>query len=291
MVMVRFPFAAQYGRLPGGWQPRTAPGANQDGMEPPSMPTREWVTMTWEEARELDRARVVAILPAGAIEAHGPHLPLETDIVIADAMARAGAARLEAGGYVPILLPALAYTAAPFAAGFAGTISASPATVTALLLDVARALTREGIAALAVANAHLDPAHLGSLAAAVATARAEGLLPIAAPDVSRKPWAPRLGEEFRSGACHAGRYEGSIVMAARPGSVREAIRRALPPNPASLATAIREGKSTFEEAGGNRAYFGWPADATAAEGAATIATLGEILAEAVTAALAERMSA
>jgi len=255
------------------------------------MPTREWVTMTWEEARDLDRPRAVAILPAGAIEAHGPHLPLETDIVIADAMARAGAARLEAVGYLPILLPPLAYTAAPFAAGFAGTISVLPATVTALLLDIARALTRERFIALAVANAHLDPAHLGSISAAVAAARSEGLLPVVAPDVSRKPWAPRLGEEFRSGACHAGRYEGSIVMAARPDAVRETIRRALPPNPASLSDAIRAGKATFEESGGSRAYFGWPADATAAEGAATIATLGDILAEAVTAALSDRKSA
>src|SRR5512147_3155936 len=121
-VMVRFPFAAQYGRLPGGWQPRTDP----DETEPPSMPTREWVSMTWEEARDLDRARVVAILPVGAIEAHGPHLPLETDVIIGDAMARAGAGRLGEAGYEALLLPPLAYTAAPFAAGFPGTISMAP---------------------------------------------------------------------------------------------------------------------------------------------------------------------
>jgi creatinine amidohydrolase len=254
-------------------------------MEPPSMPTREWVTMTWEEARDLDRARVVAILPMGAVEAHGPHLPLETDVIIGDAMARAGAERLAEAGYEPILLPPLAYTAAPFAAGFPGTLSVAAATVTSLLVDLARALTKERLAALAIANAHLDPTHLASIGAAVEVARRERCLPVVAPDATRKPWALRLGEEFRSGACHAGRYEGSIVMAARPGAVREAIQRSLPPNPASLAAAIREGKTTFEAAGGERAYFGWPAEATAAEGAATIATLGAILAEAVTAAL------
>ena len=54
---------------------------------------------------------------------------------------------------------------------------------------------------------------------------------------------------------------------------------------ASLSAAIRDGKRTFEEAGGPRAYFGWPADASADEGRATIATLGEILAEAVTGAM------
>src|SRR5262249_38222215 len=101
------------------------------------------------------------------------------------------------------------------------------------------------------------------------------------PDVSRKPWVMRLTEEFQSGACHAGRYEGSIVLSERPDLVRGTTMKALGPNPASLSQAIRAGKRTFEEAGGPRAYFGWPADATAEEGRATVETLGEILAEAV----------
>lgn len=251
------------------------------------MPLREWGSMTWEEAEALDPARSVAILPIGAIEAHGPHLPLSTDVIIAEAMARAGGDRLAARGYQAFLLPSLAYSAAPFAASFPGTLSFSPETVTAMLVDLARALTGRGMAALAIANAHLDPAHLGSIATAVAAARDAGCLTIVAPDLTRKPWALRLGEEFRTGACHAGRYEGSIVMAARPELVREEILRALAPNPASLSTAIRAGSQSFEEAGGPRAYFGWPAEATAAEGVATIATLGEILAEAVGAALSK----
>ncbi|PYP28235.1 MAG: creatininase, partial [Gemmatimonadetes bacterium] len=91
--------------------------------------------------------------------------------------------------------------------------------------------------------------------------------------------------EFRSGACHAGRYESSIVLAARPELVRDAIRRALPSNPRSLSAAIRSGQTSFEEAGGPRAYFGSPADAGADEGVRTIEILGAILAEAVLAEL------
>lgn len=237
--------------------------------------------LTWEDVRDLDRAGTVAVLPVGAIEAHGPHLPLGTDVLIASAMARAGAARLTANGLHAVLLPPLPYTAAPFAARFPGTLSIAPSTLTALIVDLARELTRHRFAALAVANAHLDPAHLGGLSAAAARAHEEHLVPVIAPHVSKKPWALRLSEEFRSGACHAGRYEGSIVLAARPELVREDIRAELPPNPLSLAAAIREGARSFEEAGGLRAYFGWPADASAAEGRATIEVLGEILAEAV----------
>ena len=255
------------------------------------MAIRELADLTWEEVRDLDRPRTVAVLPVGALEAHGPHLPLATDVVIAQAMARAGAERLATRGHGAVLLPALPYTAAPFGAAFPGTLSVAAATVTALVVDLARELTRHRFAALAIANGHLDPAHLAALAAAESRARDERLLPVVCPDVSRKPWALRLTEEFRTGACHAGRYEGSLVLAERPDLVREQLRRDLPPIPASLATAIRAGASTFEQAGGPRAYFGWPADATAEEGRASIATLGEILAEATLAALASERAA
>ena len=237
--------------------------------------------LTWEEVRDLDRAKAVAILPVGAVEAHGPHLPLATDVIIAETMARAAAARLATQGYDAVLLPPLAYTAAEFAAGFPGTVSLRPGTVTALLLDLARSLTRHGLHVLAVANAHLDPAHVAALEAAVVQNQRENGARIVFPDVTKRPWALRLTEEFRSGACHAGRYESSIVLAVRPELVREAIRRALPSNPRSLSAAIRSGQTSFEEAGGPRAYFGSPADAEADEGVRTIEILGAILAEAV----------
>src|SRR5262252_2657612 len=133
------------------------PGLHETaGSREVGMPIRELAEMTWEEVRDLDRARAVAVLPVGAIEAHGPHLPLGTDVVIAETMARAGAARMESQGTPAVLLPALPLTAAPFGASFAGTLSFSPATVMMLVLDLARELTRHGFAALAIANAHLD---------------------------------------------------------------------------------------------------------------------------------------
>lgn len=251
------------------------------------MPVLRLAEMTWEELRDLPRARAVAILPVGATEAHGPHLPLGTDVIIAEAMARRGAEILSERGALALLLPPLAYTAAGYAAGFAGTLSIRPETVTALIVDIAAGLAGHGVRALAVANAHLDPTHIGSIAAAGKRAREElgEALAFVFPDVTRKPWALRLTDEFKSGACHAGQYEGSVVMAERPALVREALRQGLPVNPSSLSVAIRAGLGTFEEAGGPRAYFGNPAGATAEEGRATIDVLGGILAEAVLSAV------
>jgi creatinine amidohydrolase len=241
--------------------------------------------MTWEEARDAVSPGSIAVLPVGAIEAHGPHLPLETDVIIAQAMARAGASRMAARDLRVVLLPPLTYTAAAFAQGFAGTVSLRPETVTATLLDIAGSLARQGFGALAIANAHLDPAHLASVDAAVTAVRRDLELKVAFPNLTTKPWALRLGDEFRSGACHAGQFETSIVLAERPELVREAAMATLPGNPASLSRAIRDGKQSFEEAGGVRAYFGYPAQATAEEGRATVEVLGTILDEAVRAEL------
>ncbi len=250
------------------------------------MGVQSLANMTWEEVRDLRRKSAIAVLPIGAIEAHGPHLPLATDVIIAEAMAEAGAGLLSEWGYEVVVLPSVPYTPAGFAAGFPGTVSLHSETLTRVLVDLARSLLSHGLPIMAVANAHLDPGHIGAIYAAVETCEGSAdAARIVFPDVTRKPWALELTDEFRSGACHAGRYEGSVVMAAAPTLVREEIREGLAPNAASLSDAIREGKRTFEEAGGSRAYFGYPAEATAQEGRATIEALGRILARAVREAL------
>ena len=247
----------------------------------PRMPPLRLREMTWTEVEALDRSRVVALMPVGAIEAHGPHLPLITDGIIAHSMVNAAAARLETAALIPVLLPPLDYSAASFAASFPGTVSIAPETITALITDVANSLASWGIPVMAIANAHLDPTHLGALHAATAALREKQNIQMVFPDLTRRPWGSRLTEEFQSGACHAGQFEGSVILAARPEWVREEIRTTLPANPRSLSTAIRQGQSTFEEAGGPQAYFGDPAAATWKEGEQTIQVLGQILADAV----------
>ena len=68
--------------------------------------------------------------------------------------------------------------------------------------------------------------------------------------------------------------------------MREELQRELAANPRSLSRAIRDGLSTFHQAGGPQAYFGDPAAASAEEGRERIEELGSILAEAVVAELA-----
>ena len=239
--------------------------------------------MTWEHIRALPPQSAVAILPLGATEAHGPHLPLATDVIISEAMARRAAQLIHErpGGLKPVILPSLYYTPAPFASAFPGTISLRPETMTAVLIDLASSLESAGFSTLAIANSHLDPLHLGALEAALIQI-SESSLKIAFPNIVTRELARLMPEEFKTGACHAGQYETSIVMAARPDLVHEEIRATLDPVPHSLSRAIREGKTSFEASGGPRAYFGWPANATEEEGHRTIELMANMLVDAIT---------
>jgi creatinine amidohydrolase len=185
------------------------------------------------------------------------------------------------------VLPTLAIAPAPFAAAFAGTIDALPSTTTDTILAIARSLGRHGVTRLAIANAHHDPAHVNAIKTAAFQATQPGDASIVFPDLTRRRWAEQLTDEFQLGACHAGRYETSIVLAERPELVDLDAMRALEPNRHSLVDAIARGCRTFEQANGPLAYFGWPAEATAEEGRTTVETLGRILEESVVECLTE----
>ncbi len=242
-----------------------------------------WDEQSYPRLRGIERA--VAVLPLGAVEAHGPHLPTGTDVVIAEAMAREGVRRLRAEGVAAFVLPAIAYAPAPFADDFSGTLSIRPETLAALIEDVAAALARRGVAVLALASSHFDPAQVSTLRETAARIEASGAPRIVFPDLTRRSLAALLTEEFRSGACHAGRYETSILLAERPDLVDEAARSELGEVPVSLVEAARAGLPTFAAAGMPAAYCGAPAEADSGEGREIVARLGEILATAVRAAL------
>ena len=157
--------------------------------------SRFWGERTYREVATRMQGRLVAILPLGAVEAHGPHLPLATDSLIARAMAEEGARRLQTRGLEALVLPTLHYSAAPFAREFPGTVSVRPDTVAALVRDIGWSLASQ-VACMAMANAHLDPAHLGSLHSAAEELGELGV-PVAFPDLTLKPWALRLTDEFK----------------------------------------------------------------------------------------------
>ena len=106
------------------------------------------------------------------------------------------------------------------------------------------------------------------------------------PILTKRRWAERLTPEFRSGACHAGRYEGSIVLAERPDLVRADVMagaRAESAARSSMPSAAATRRSRRPAARMRISVS--PAEATAEEGRAIVEALGAILEEAVVEAM------
>ncbi len=257
------------------------------------MSADELARMTYAEVEALlaGPGRKIALLPTGSTEAHGPHLPLATDSIIAEGMAARAAERLRARGFVALRLPTLHYAVTDWAADFAGSTGISQAAARLVLLDIAGRCAAMGFDATVLVNAHLEPDNIATLRAVTreyADSGAPGLLLF--PDKTRRRNAQRLSAEFQSGSCHAGQYETSLVLAADPSLVRDELARALPEHVVPLHEHIAKGARSFADCGLDRAYCGDPSGASAAEGEASYAALAGIVVDAVVEAFASSSS-
>ena len=120
--------------------------------------------LTWPEAKALrERTDTVGLIPTGALEQHGPHLPLGTDYLVAEALARAVAEKLA----VPVVVtPALRVGLSDHHLTFPGTVSLSQDTFRGWIDAHIAGLERMGIERIAVFSGHGGNfAFIGELAA------------------------------------------------------------------------------------------------------------------------------
>jgi creatinine amidohydrolase len=205
----------------------------------------------------------VHLLPLGATEPHGPHAPLSTDTLISVGICERAAERLD--DEIPVIvLPAMPYGVTRYGSAFPGVVSISEDTLRSLVTEIA-----ESVGPLVLVNSHFEPEQ-------VETLRATGL-PLL--DLTRRASAERLTDEFRSGSCHAGRYETSLVLADRPDLVHADRMQALEERHVEMPAAIAAGQTDFLAMGMDQAYCGAPAEASAGEGRETYETLSDMLVE------------
>lgn len=234
------------------------------------------VDFTTETLRPLmaGPAPLVVLVPVGSVEPHGPHLPLRTDTLIGEAAALRGAEMLEMRGIKALVGPSIPYGVTQFAAGFAGAISVTASALVAFLQAIVTGYVEAGFAHVCLVNNHLEPAHDAAVRKSI-EGMAPGRASVASPLTRR--FARTLSPEFKSGACHAGRYETSIVLAAAPELVHRQRAAVLPALTTSLSAGIREGKTNFLAMGMTEAYTGAPAEASAEEGREIIDQLAEMI--------------
>jgi mycofactocin system creatininase family protein len=190
------------------------------------------------------------VIPLGATEQHGPHLPLDTDTVIASALAeRLCAARPDA----VVRAPAVPYGSSGEHAGFPGTLSIGQDALQILLIELIRDATREHSRVLLL-NAH--GGNTEPLKKAVAHQRAEGR------DVRA------FSATWPGGDAHAGRTETSLMLALQPERVRSDLAAAGATAP--LAELIDDIRASGVRAVSANGVLGDPAGASAAEGEALL---------------------
>ncbi len=117
-----------------------------------------------EAARLAADTRSVVLLPLGAFEEHGPHLPLMVDWLGAEEIARRLGPPLTRAGLRPVLAPALPYGASPLARGFAGTVSLSRTTLRQVIVEIVKELVGHGFRRFVLCNYQADPEHLRAMA-------------------------------------------------------------------------------------------------------------------------------
>jgi creatinine amidohydrolase len=211
---------------------------------------------TWPELPE----RPLLLVPLGAVEQHGHHLPLATDTTVACAVAGAAADALDGA----LLAPALAYGASGEHEDFPGTISIGTEALTGLLVEYGRSACRWA-GRLVLVNGH--GGNLDALRAAGALLRTEGReiawFPCGAPGAD----------------AHAGRTETSLVLHVEPAGVREdrAVAGATTPVADLLPRLRAEGVRAVSPTG----VLGDPAGASAEEGADLLAGMAGRLTRAV----------
>jgi creatinine amidohydrolase len=203
---------------------------------------------TWQQAQHAD----LVLVPVGSVEQHGPHLPLDTDSVIAEAVTRRIADRLE-GAWVA---PTLTYGASGEHQAFAGTSSIGTEALHLVLVELVRSM-RTWARRVVFVNAH--GGNLAALDAAVDQLVAEGH------DVA---WIPCATEDLD---LHAGFTETSLMLHLRPASVR--LDRAEPGCTAPLVeimpTLLTGGVAAVSANG----VLGDPTGANAADGARLLADI------------------
>jgi GTP cyclohydrolase II len=180
---------------------------------------RRLTRVTWPDLAAT-RPRV-AVVPLGATEQHGPHLPFATDTLIAEALALRLAARLDGA----VALPALPVGCSSEHMGFPGTLDLSASTLTSWVTDVLRSLARHGVERAIVFSAHGGNAATLREAGARLRAAAPGVSVTVLADLDGltarlHAEAARFGVSAESAGHHAGEVETSMMLALHPELVR-----------------------------------------------------------------------
>jgi creatinine amidohydrolase len=183
-----------------------------------TLPLRDWTDIRWPEMAGAERARWIAVLPLAATEQHGPHLPIETDILIARAyLARVREWLAEAAPVT--FLPIEPVGISSEHTDFSGTLTLAPEVAFKNWMAIGESVAHAGVRKLVIVTSHGGNSAAMSLVAQELRARHHMLVVTTA--WGRLSAAETLfsAEELEHGI-HGGAVETSIMLAQYSGQVR-----------------------------------------------------------------------
>jgi creatinine amidohydrolase/Fe(II)-dependent formamide hydrolase-like protein len=210
-----YPFEGRTGRpAAGGGAARPAPATRDpDASDAPRLGKRRHILgeLTWLEARERFKEVDVALLPVGALEQHGPHLPLDTDAFDAQYLAQQVAAACR--DPKPLVLPLVPYGVSYHHEDFPGTLSVSNDALGRYVYDIGMSAARSGVTKLVIVNGHGGNTPTLQFAAQMINRDAHIFTCVDTGETS-EPDVQSIAET--SNDVHAGEIETSTTIAVRP---------------------------------------------------------------------------
>lgn len=178
----------------------------------------QWNHLTSPELEALAGKRPVAVMVLGAIEQHGPHLPLATDLIIGEGLLDAALQTLDPQSAF-LVLPSLAIGASEEHESFPGTLSLSPSEAVGVIRSIGESVHRAGIGRLVLVNAH-GGNHAVMTTAALDLRRRLNMLVVKASYLRFDPPENLLASEELRHGLHGGQAETAIMLHLAPDFVR-----------------------------------------------------------------------
>ncbi len=179
------------------------------------LPPLEFAALTAPALRQMAARDAIVIVPVGATEQHGPHLPVMVDHRMATEVAMRGAAGLRDAGHPVLVTPTVWMGFSEHHMELGGTITVDHATYQALLGGIVRSLVRGGFRRICLLNGH--GGNIAPLTVIVSELTFELKIPLVAFSYYQTdPVATRTILEHQGSVLHACEAETSMLMAVEP---------------------------------------------------------------------------
>ena len=230
-----------------------------------TLPARDWIDIDWPDLAAADRERWIAVLPLAATEQHGPHLPLETDIMIAQAYL-ARVRELLSDAVLVTFLPLQPVGISSEHTDFPGTLTLSPEIAIKSWMALGESVARAGLKKLVMVTSHGGNSAAMSLVAQELRTHHRMLVVTTAWGRLSAPETLFSAQEVQHGI-HGGAVETSIMLARYGTRVRREAIADFRPSTVAMARDFRWLSAQ------RPAAFAWQAQDLHPSGAAGDATL------------------